>query len=222
VSLYEFCNCLANIFGSTTLDIQPPDLFPYPGSALLFKALSRKIDYAMGLILPDRDLQTLNHAVYINETSVPSINQTDRFANFIPVFLNIEVKRRVSDVDPQVQLAVWVTAEFKKRAVEKYGRNMPVVAIAVTGDSWDLWIAYEPSWNQIEVEEVVCFPGSWACRSSLTSVTDFSRSHLDGEHQRLQGIFSILRYLVAIVTWGRTKYYQWFDQHVMSLYRKVN
>ena len=112
----------------------------------------------MGLILSDHDLQALNRAVYANETSVPSINQTDRFTNFIPMFLNIEVKRRVTDIDPQIQLAVWATAEFKKRALENYGRNMPVVAIAITGDAWDPWMAYEPSWNKPAVEEVVCVP----------------------------------------------------------------
>ena len=143
------------LYHSTTLDIQPPDLFPYPGSSQPFRALNRKIDYAMGLILPDSDLQALERAVYTNETSVPSINQTDRFANFIPMFLNIEVKRRVTDVDPQIQLAVWVIAEFKKRAVEGYNRNMPVVTIAITGDVWDLWMAYEPSWDKLAVEEVV-------------------------------------------------------------------
>jgi hypothetical protein len=71
------------------------------------------------------------------------------------MFLNIEVKRRISDVDPRVQLGVWVTAEFRKRAIEGYDRNMLVVAIAITGDDWELWIAHETGWNRPQVEEVV-------------------------------------------------------------------
>ena len=121
----------------------------------LFKTLSKKIDYAMGLHLSRNDSMILEKAAYRSPQSVPSINQTDTFTNPTPMFLTIEVKRRVSDVDPKVQLGVWVAAEFRKRAVEDYNRNMPVVAVAITGDNWELWFVHETSWNCPQREEVV-------------------------------------------------------------------
>lgn len=118
--------------------------------------MNKKVDYAMGLLLPRSDQRALARAPYVCQHSVPSINQTDTFANFVPMFLNIEVKRHVSDVDPMVQLGVWVAAEFRKRSIEAYDRNMPVLAIAITGDKWDLWIAYDAKYETSHVDEVVC------------------------------------------------------------------
>lgn len=73
------------------------------------------------------------------------------------MFLNLEVKRHDPKDDPKVQLAVWITAEFKKRAEEQYDRNMPVLAVAVYGDDWQLWIAYEPCPRaESAVESMIC------------------------------------------------------------------
>lgn len=36
----------------------------------------------------------------------------------------------------------------------------------------------------------------------------------------MHGISRILRYLVAMVDWGRTEYYKWFKECVLELYRR--
>lgn len=130
---------------SSSIEIQPPSLYPTPVNRDVFKALNKKIDYAMGLLLPDEDIEYLERGTYSMSPAISSINQTDGFTRFIPMFLNVEVKRQDPNSDAKVQLAVWITAEFKKRAEEGYDRNMPVLAVAVYGDDWSLWIAYEPS-----------------------------------------------------------------------------
>lgn len=71
------------------------------------------------------------------------------------MFLNIEIKKEHAIVDPLVQLAVWTAAEFKKRALEKYDRSMPVLAIAISGYTWELYIVYEPKFHTEEVEKLV-------------------------------------------------------------------
>ena len=93
----------------------------------------------MGLF-PSRDtLTTLQQATY--NSSNKSINQTGSFCNFIPIFLNIEVKKWYVNKDPALQLGPWVAAEYNKRAIEGYPLNMPVFAIEVDGDLWYLHVA---------------------------------------------------------------------------------
>jgi hypothetical protein len=129
---------------SSSTGIQPPSLCPSAHNVPLFKTLNKKVDYAFGLELSDEDRRLLEGMTYIVEDSTPSINQTATFTNLSPLFLNVEVKRQVTNVDPTIQLAVWIGAEFKERQLEGYDRDMPVVAISVGGDERKLWIAFDP------------------------------------------------------------------------------
>jgi len=54
------------------------------------------------------------------------------------LFVNIEVERRHVDKDPMIQLAAWIAAEFKKRKIESYSLEMPVFAVEVVRDNWEL------------------------------------------------------------------------------------
>jgi len=47
-----------------------------------------------------------------------SINQTSSWVNYVPMFVNIEGKRKNVPEDPMIQLGAWVAAEFKKRKLE--------------------------------------------------------------------------------------------------------
>jgi hypothetical protein len=120
-----------------------------------FGKLNKKIDYALGLQLPSNDIKVLQKASY-NSQGFPSINQTATFTNFIPMFLNVEVKTHMPYANPGVQLAVWVAAEFRKREIEGYDRSMPVLAIAVTGDDWQIYIAYDAEPDIAQMAEIVC------------------------------------------------------------------
>lgn len=66
------------------------------------------------------------------------------------------IKKRHTTADPQVQLAVWIAAEFKKRFIEGYGRSMPVIGITVEGQRWELYIAYKPKFESAEPSPIVC------------------------------------------------------------------
>lgn len=126
------------------MEIDPPSLCPIPANAQVYKTLERKIDFAIGLRLEPAQRDALEQGLYVDDHALPSINQTSSFTRYTPMFLNIEIKKVNSGVDPLVQLAVWVTAEYNKRVIEGYDRSMPAVALAIVGHEWELYLAYDP------------------------------------------------------------------------------
>lgn len=92
---------ITNNSPSTSIKISPTYLCPY-SSTSLYPDLNKCINYAIGLFLLLSTLQTLQNATY--NTITKSVNQTSTFYNFIPMFVNIEVKRRHMGKDPAIQL----------------------------------------------------------------------------------------------------------------------
>jgi hypothetical protein len=126
---------------STMVEISPRSLCPYSDEPALFKDLNQRIDFAIGLRLSKTEKVILHRGRFLALSEL-SINQTSTFVNMIPMFINIEVKRSHSNQDPLRQLAVWIAAEFEKRALEDYSLDMPVLAIAVVEDTWELYMVY--------------------------------------------------------------------------------
>lgn len=130
-------------------------MFPSSENLAIYKALDRKIDFIMGLRLPLSDQEKLARGNYRSEAG-PSINQISGFIRYVPMFLNVEIKKQHVAADPLVQLAVWIAAEFKKRMLEGYSRSMPVVAVTIEGHNWQLYVAYEPEFQSKELKRLVC------------------------------------------------------------------
>jgi len=99
----------------TSIEISPSHLCPY-SSTSLYPDLDKRIDYAIGLFPSRSTLRTLRDATY--NTVIKSVNQTSTFCNFIPMFVNVEVKKRHVGKDPAIQLGAWIAAEFRKRLIE--------------------------------------------------------------------------------------------------------
>lgn len=129
----------------STIQIDSPSLCPISATDIE-NTLERKVDFAMRLYLSAKEKQRLRKA---------TINQTLGFTKHLLIFLNIEIKKEHAGIDPLVQLAVWIAAEFNKRAVEDYDRSIPVLAIAISGYTWELYIAYEPNIETDEVRDIV-------------------------------------------------------------------
>lgn len=104
------------------------------------ESLDQEIDFAMGLDLSYKKFTTLQHGVFSEGT--PSINQTASFTNLIPIFANIKVNGPKTSRDPLIQLGIWITAEFNKRKKERYSLDMPVLAIVVEADYWNLYMVF--------------------------------------------------------------------------------
>lgn len=186
---------------STTTEISPQSLCPYSDDPSIFKDLDRRIDYAIGLQLSDQERDSLERG-YFQENTHTSINQTSNFANLTPLFVNIEVKRRHVNRDPMIQLAAWITAEFQKRKIEGYSLDMPVFAIAVDGDLWELYIAYSEA-PLAEVDYRINFLGPFDM----------------GHTKSFPGMFQILDVLCCLSRWGLGEYRKWVEREILDKHR---
>ena len=157
----------------------------------------------MGLHLSEEETLTLARGVYEMEGANDSINQTSSFVNFTPLFLNIEVKRKNSDKDPLIQLAAWVSAEFEKRRIEHYSLDMPVLAIEIEGDQWELYMVY--------ADESVVDGEGYGLR--------FVGPKSLGNTSSLQDCFRLLDGLCRCADWGVGKYQSWFRKEILNKYR---
>lgn len=108
------------------------------------------------------------------------------------MFVNIEVKKRHQSRDPMIQLGAWVAAEFNKRRAEGWPMDMPVVAIAIDQDEWNMYIVHHVSENE----------GKFDLR--------FVGPKPIGTTSEIEGIFRILYILCTLAKWGEEVYRGWF------------
>ena len=161
------------------------------------------MDYAIGLRLSPRERDWLERGQFAENCPV-SINQTATFANLTPLFINVEVKRRYVDKDPMIQLAAWIAAEFSKRKLEGYSLEMPVFAIAIDGDLWELHIAYS---------ERPLAPDDF----QLNFLGPFDMGHT----KTFQGMFQIVSVLCCLGRWGLLEHRKWVEEEILCKYRPV-
>ncbi|KAL8709028.1 MAG: hypothetical protein Q9220_006152 [cf. Caloplaca sp. 1 TL-2023] len=185
-----------SVLNLKTRPIKPDSLISTSDTAL-FKALNKKIDMAIGLNLFQMQEDELQSRTYNVEAVNPSINQVQACFNFTPMFVNAEVKRKHQNKDPLVQLGAWVAAEFSKRNKEGWPLNMPVVAIAVEQDEWQLFIVHHVSEG-----------GKGATQESFK--LRFVGPVKIGSTANYQGIFRILFVLCTLGNWGEQVYRPWF------------
>lgn len=192
----------------TTTKISPPELCSYADQDE-FKDLAKRIDAALGLCLDEDETEQLERGRYNGLGS--SINQTQSFVNLVPLFLNIEVKRRHQDVDPLIQLGAWISAEFEKRRVEQYPLDMPTLALEVDGDSWELHIVNAV---QFKVPSLV----------NKSQIDDYKLQFLGsidvGTTKDLAGAFKILDTLRRCIEWGNGPFRDWVGQNIISQYKR--
>ena len=177
----------------------------------LYRDLNKKIDAAMSLHLRPSEKTILKRGRY-NTTSSPynqppSINQTSFFTNFSPMFIYIEVKRPNTDKDPLIQLGAWAAAEFMKRTLEKYSLDMPVCAIDVCGDDWNMYLVYA----RLDASGTA---GSFTMQ--------FVGPIEMGKTTSLRGCFTLLAFLADMAEWGLGTYRPWFEREILDHHRPEN
>ena len=183
------------------MEISPRSLCPSIDEPALFKELNKRIDCAIGLRLSHMEKEILGRGRY-KVFSTPSINQTSTFVNLTPMFANIEVKRAHSGQDPLIQLAVWIVAEFEKRQAEGYSLDMPVLAIAVVEEKWELYMVYAVGKDG----------GSYGCK--------FVGPFEMGSTTSVEGAFKILGVLCSLASWGLSDYRAWFERDILARYKE--
>jgi hypothetical protein len=188
---------------SSTTEISPQTLCPYSEDPNLFKDLDKRVDYGIGLRLSAQERDLLERGQFA-ENHPTSINQTSNFANLTPLFVHIEVKRRHVDKDPMIQLAAWIAAEFNKRKIEGYSLEMPVFAVEVVGDNWELHVAYTESTSPAE-----------DYRLNILGPFDM------GNTKTFLSSFQIFNVLCGLARWGVGAYRSWVDREILDKYRPV-
>lgn len=108
---------------------------------------TRMIDWSLGLCLGRNELSIIEDAFdTMTADTERSLNQTfAAYTKSIPMFLDIEVKQAHQKAPPDVQLAIWAGALYKKRRYHGWDTSLPQPGIVVDGLQWDLYITYERS-----------------------------------------------------------------------------
>ncbi|KAL9039959.1 MAG: hypothetical protein Q9180_002211 [Flavoplaca navasiana] len=180
-----------SVINLKTSEIKPTSLIS-TSDADLFKALNKKIDVAIGLDLFQFQQEKLQERKYYLQPAYPSINQVQSYFHLTPMFANIEVKKKYQNRDPLIQLGAWVAAEFNKRQAEGWPMEMPVIAITIDQDDWQLYI----------VHHVPKDDGNFKLR--------FVGPRSIGNTSDYEGIFRILYVLCSLGKWGEEVYRPWF------------
>ncbi|KAL8826270.1 MAG: hypothetical protein Q9170_007468 [Blastenia crenularia] len=188
--------------------IAPHELCP-TSLAQNFADADKKIDYALAIPLSEAEELALTSAV--KKYKIPgaaSINQTQGIYTALKaMFAHQEVK--VDHRDPLIQLAVWIAAEFEKRSREGYPIDIPVPAVAVYEDSWQLWIAYS-----IKLTGKEKVTGGKPYRIKFLGPVQI------GNTSSTEGVFRILHIMAAIVKWGFEVYKLEYLTKVLAKYMK--
>ena len=139
--------------------------------------------------------------------AVPDINPIDgAFGAFNPLFAHIEVELPYTGRADAFQLGTWAAAEFSERELEEYSLNMPIAAILIIGDRWELWIAYPEGFGEGVPED-----------------TDYGPCVLMGpepmgDTTNICGVFELFRYLCQFADWGLREYRAWFETEILRKY----
>ena len=72
-----------------------------------------------------------------------SLNQTLSYARFVPLFLDIELKKALTERQAEFQLGVWQAAGFAKRSHHGWNQDlMPMLGICINGHQWNYYITF--------------------------------------------------------------------------------
>ncbi|KAF2241276.1 hypothetical protein BU26DRAFT_441217 [Trematosphaeria pertusa] len=178
--------------------ISPDDLVP-ASTKELYKDLDKKIGLALGLCL---DYTTKKKV----DERYTSINQTEAWTKYAPLFLNIEVKKTNSPVDPVVQLGAWTAAEFLKRAEHGWDMTRPALGLAIEGHAWRLHVVVAKEFDAEDEDGNQVKDFKLACIGPTTL----------GTTEDEEGLQKLFANLCHIVGWARTEFLQWFEREVVQ------
>ena len=102
------------------------------------------IDMQYGLLIHDDDKDALRMGYRNMLPQVRSINQTTvEYTRDVPTFVDFELKRKGSDIDPKFQLAVWGAGLYLKRQYHGWDVSMPIVGVTIEGHTWECFLLFE-------------------------------------------------------------------------------
>ncbi|MCJ1426986.1 hypothetical protein MMC29_004889 [Sticta canariensis] len=212
----------------TPIEISPTHLCPY-SSTSIYRDLDKRIDYAIGLYPSDSTLKKLEKATY--NTVTKSVNQTSTFCSFIPMFVNVEVKKRHVATDPAIQLGAWIAAEFRKRLIEGWtdmgfedmqknslSLGSPVFAIEIEADNWLLYVVIaqlEPPKSHKLSKQVTKEDAGVNATEQDFEMFFFGPMML-GNTYSMDDMKRLVENLCDISLWGQTEFKKWWEKTVVA------
>ncbi|KAL8941271.1 MAG: hypothetical protein Q9211_001893 [Gyalolechia sp. 1 TL-2023] len=162
------------------------------------RTISKMVDWSLGLEINYKDNDKISRAFSFCDDQEHSLNQSMSFIRRVPLFADLELKKKLQSRDPAVQLAIWKSAWLLKAQHHEWDTSLPLPGITVAGHEWSFYLF-------MAVEDGLIMLGSFPMGTTAT----------------LNGVWMILCRLNVLFNWGTTTYKKWFDDNIMSWAEKT-
>jgi len=128
--------------GTSRIDLDAQTISTQSAKTDAPENIGRMVDWCLGLEISDDDLDEVNMAWTHCADYEHSLNQSGSYIHQSPLFLDIEIKKRNANRDPQVQLAVWEAASYLKKQHHEWDTSLPMPAISIDGHYWVYYLFF--------------------------------------------------------------------------------
>ena len=130
---------------------------------------TRMIDWALGLAFDEDSDDNENELIEMAFMKLgdyeASVNQSTSWIRSIPLFLDIEIKKKNSPINPEVQLAIWAAAGLNKKRRHGWDTSLPIPAIAINAHTWEFYIFFERGEDLVSLFYPVKYLSEWLTNS---------------------------------------------------------
>lgn len=112
--------------------------------------VTRMVDWSFGYRIDPNQLRYIDRAMaMVYEDRSMSFNQSTSWIRDFPIIFDIEVKKTHQPLDPEVQLAIWISGGLLKKRLMQWDRSMPMPGIAVEGSMWRMFLFFETGHKEL-------------------------------------------------------------------------
>ncbi|KAL8650556.1 MAG: hypothetical protein Q9210_003748 [Variospora velana] len=163
------------------------------------RSISRMIDWCVAIDLSDEELKVVQKGNSELPDMVKSLNQSTSWIRSWPIFLDVELKKTLTDRDPKVQLAIWACGGMLKRRWHHWSTNLPFPGITITGPKWEYFLFFE-----MDEDLIMIGPNDM------------------GSTMDLRGVWQIAHRLQILIEWGKNDYRNWLETTVLDYFEDLS
>ena len=101
------------------------------------------VDWSLGLEIENEDLLVIDQAWKSHSDNEFSLNQSISYISNYLLLADFEIKEKVSNRDPLVQLAIWQAGGLLKKRHHGWDTSMPIPGITITDHHWECFLFFE-------------------------------------------------------------------------------
>ncbi|KAL8707344.1 MAG: hypothetical protein Q9220_007619 [cf. Caloplaca sp. 1 TL-2023] len=162
------------------------------------QGVKKMVDWIVGLNLSPDVEEAADAAFRLCRRDERSFNQSQSFINETPIFLDIEVKKDQPARDPELNLAVWASAAFKKKQFHGWSTEMPMPAIVIEGRRWDYYLFFVKGHRLIMMGPM-----------SMGNTSDYL------------GVWQLIYRLYLLINWGMTDFREKFEADILAWKQRI-